>query len=135
MALTAAQIRSVFECLEVPYSTSYYTTDGMGALSAQTDVSGATTGQAKTVLTSAIAALGSDEETKVAALIVEWDAVSLNVGEITSGGVSDLSGLSFSWDQKRKLIKERMQIYLPFFRVHERLAKARSSMAYIPLVR
>jgi hypothetical protein len=95
----------------------------MGALSSQTDVSGATSGQAKTQILASIAALTSDTETKVTALCTAWDAASLNVGSIQGGGVTDVQGLNFSWDDKRAVIRQRMQIYLPYYRHHEVLAR------------
>jgi len=135
MALTEAQIRSCFEMLDTPYSTSFNTMDGMGTLSSQTDVSGSTTGQAKTAITTAIAAFTSDTETKVTALITAWDEISLNVGTIQSGGVSDVQGLSFSFEDKRNLIRNRLQTYLPFYKFHEVLKKQQGGRGYVTMIR
>ena len=122
MALTTAQQISLFQILDVPYGTSYNTLDGMGSLTAQTDINIATA-QAYTVILAAVAALESDVETVLTALITEWDAIGLNSGRIESGGVGDLAGASFDWDRKRQLIRERVQVILPFYRWHEVLAR------------
>jgi len=108
----------------------------MGALSAQTDISGSTSGQAKTQILASIAALAADDETKVTALCTAWDAASLNVGEISGGGVADVTGLTFTWEAKRDIIRQRMQIYLPYYRYHEVLARQNGSKGTnIPVVR
>lgn len=105
-------------------------------ISSTASVSAATGAQAKSTITTYLGTLTSDDETKITALVTEWDSISLNSGQIDAGGVTDVQGLSFSWDAKRKLIKERMQIYVPFFRYHEVLAREnKSGGMFIPVVR
>jgi hypothetical protein len=135
MALTAAEVRSVFEVLEVPYSTAYNTLSGVGSLSVGTDVASAGQNSAKAVIETACAALDASGLTKVSALVVEWDACRLNVGEMQGGGVADANGISFSFEGKRQQIKRLMQVYLPFFRHHEVIAAANGNAPYRMIIR
>ena len=122
MALSEAEIRSVFQCLEVAYSIDYHVLNSMVSLQMTHEVSLAGQTQAKTALLTAIAALDSDSEAKVQALVVEWDAAELQCGEVVEGGLEGGQGIRFSWDQKRKRIKDVMTRYLPFYRYGEVLA-------------
>jgi hypothetical protein len=121
--MTEAEIRSIFQCLEVAFSIDYHVLNSMVSLQMTHEVSMAGQTQAKTALLTAIAALDSDSEAKVQALVVEWDAAELQVGEVVEGGLENGQGIRFSWDQKRKRIKDVMQRYLPFYRYGEVLAK------------
>lgn len=135
MALTAAQTRSVFEILEVPYLTTYNTVTGVGALTASTSVAGAGTSAAYTALNTSITALAADDETKVTALVTEWDSIRLDTTVIQSGGISNISGVSYNPAEKRALIKQLMQVYLPYFRAHEVFAKDMGPSMTIPVIR
>lgn len=136
--LTAAQIRSLFEVIEVPFATSYYTVDGIGSIGAQTDVSGGATGQAKTQILAFLDTRTTDDETAIIALLIEYALVRLDVASITQGSVSEnVNSASYSPDVKRARIKELMQIYVPFFRWHEVLAKqnATSMSMFVGVIR
>lgn len=105
-------------------------------ISSTASVSAATGAQAKSTIQSYLGTLVAADEAKITSLISDWDNISLNSGQIDAGGVTDVQGLSFSWDAKRKLIRERMQIYVPFFRYHEVLAREnKSGGMFIPVVR
>lgn len=57
--------------------------------------------------------LASDQETAVAALVVEWDKVRLCTVSIEAGGIGDASGITHDPAEKRKRIRELMQTYIP----------------------
>lgn len=69
----------------------------------------------------------ADLETRVKALVVKWDALDTNVAIVKGGGVGDVFGLSYDPQTERKVIKEKMQVPVPYFRQHEYLMKGRIS--------
>jgi len=122
MALTAAQIRSIHEILEVPYSDSYGILDHMGL----TECVGATADAAvaaKTAIATAVAALGADSETKVSAIVTEWDALGFKTMSLVAGQVGDVGGMTYDLNERRDLLRQRLQIYLPFYKLHEILER------------
>lgn len=125
MAFTEPEIRSIFEILEVPYSTGYTVTDGMGAIGALTEISNNSTGQAKTYLLEYLAAMDATSIAKVQALVVQWDSVRLQIARVDDGSVGEnaVTGVTYSAADKQQRIKELTQVYVPFFRFHEVLAK------------
>lgn len=122
MALTEAQIRSTFEILHVPYSTSYNTLSEMGTLTALTDFSGSSQAAAKTSILAAIAALTTDDQVKVTALVTEWDAIGNSIVSI-DGAMGEISGVKYDPEKHRDKITDRMQHYLPYFKYHQVIEK------------
>lgn len=126
MAYTENEKRMIFECLECPFSTAFFSVDGMGAIGAETDITNASTGQAKTQILAWLAAMDSDSILVVQALVVEWIAVrqggstTLVNGGVGSGGVS---GVNYDPYAAKKSVKDRMMIFVPFYRFHEVLAR------------
>ena len=123
MALTVAQKISIFQILDVPYSTSYNTLDGMGSLSAQTDMSGASQSAAYTAIVAYLATLDSSTETVLAALITEWDAIGSNSIKIENGSLGSLTGVFFNYDTKKANIEARVKSIVPFYKYHEVLER------------
>lgn len=131
MALTTAEKNALFQILDVPMFTTYKTISGVGSLSVTTDLAAVGATAAKTAIETHLTALATDSalEDELQALIAEWVATGLNVTEVTSGGIADISGVSFSSDRKRELIRERVKLIVPFFRAHEIAAKEAAAAA------
>lgn len=115
MALTTAQKISLCEILEIPYSTQFYTTDGMGALASLTNINNSTSGQAKTALTTWLDALDSDTETKLLTYISRWDTIGTTAVAMQQGAVGQLNGVTLDYTQERGIIRQRVQKMVPFF--------------------
>lgn len=122
---TQDQVRSIFECLENPYSTQYYAVDPMGMIGSTNIISVGTEGQAFTQIIAWLTAMDQDSATRVIALTVKWEQVSSAEGKLDHGSVGDnaIAGIVFDFNKKRKRIQTLMQVYVPFFRLAEILAR------------
>ena len=60
----------------------------------------------------ALTGLASGQETKVAAIVTEWDAMGFNVGTL-DGSVGNVQGVSFSWKEKREYLYQRLTYFVP----------------------
>jgi hypothetical protein len=67
--------------------------------------------------------LAAAHETKVAAIVAEWDALGFHVGSIDGGSIGDLQGASLSFDAIRQHLRERLQIYVPVLHMLEAVRK------------
>ena len=136
MALSDAEKMSLFEILEVPYATEYHTADGMGTLSAQTDVSGASQGSAKTAIESYLTDdLSSAAETRLQTYIARWDTLSTKHVRMNGGAVGQIGGVERDPEDEREEIRKRVKLLVPFYKFHEVLAKRRGGGGHIPLIR
>lgn len=123
-SLTIAQKIALYQVLEVPYATSYNTMDGMGTLTATTDVSGASSSAAYTSINTYLDTLTSNNgETQLIALLDRWIAIGTKVVSMDAGAVGGLQGVTMRYDQERALIEERIKYIVPYFRWHEVIAK------------
>lgn len=123
-SLTIAQKIALYQILETPYATSFYTQDGMGTLAAQTTVSAATISSAYTQINTHLDTLTSlNGEAELIVLINRWITIGTTVAGIDGGSIGGASGLTMSYDRERAIIKERVQLIVPFFRWHEVLAR------------
>ena len=114
MALTPAETRSAFEICHVIYNDVARVNEGF-----YRDIN-IDTSYVKSDVVAMLAALDADSEIKVKALIVEWDKVALTTGRIEGGGVGQIQGASFSFDEVRARIKEMFRIYVPIMHVVDR---------------
>ena len=63
--------------------------------------------------------------TKVKALVVEWDAVSLDTVEMVGGsvGANSVTNTTYKSSSQQHRIQTLMQTYVPFFKLAEIIAK------------
>lgn len=124
-AFTADEIRYVFEILENPYSAQYFTTDGLGLIGAETDISNGSTGQCQTQMLTWMTNMDATSITHAQALVADWLPLRKPVVRVNNGSVGEnaVSGVTYDATEQRKRIQELMQIYIPFFRFWEVLAK------------
>jgi len=118
-SLTIAQKIALFEVLEVPYNEGYYSMNGMGTLSSDSDVSG-TASNAKTEIETYLDTLDSDSgETELTAYINRWIAIGTKTPKIEGGSVGDVNGITFDYDHERSVIERRIRTIVPFYKHHE----------------
>lgn len=129
-ALSPSQKLSLFEILDVPWNNSgtagYNTMDGMGALSSQDAISGATQGVAQTQILTYLDSLNTNQpavETVLIARITRWEAIGTTTAKIENGNVDDISGVSYDYDKERQILEERVKKIVPFYKWHEVLAR------------
>lgn len=123
-AITDAQTMAVFEILEVPQASGFTTNDEMGAISADTQYTPTATASAYIALTAAIAALVDPQLARVEEIADKWNnTVRLKLGRINDGQVGTLSNATADYDGLRSECRALLQIYLPFYKYHEVLAK------------
>src|SRR5205807_752788 len=114
LSLTAAQLRSGFEIASVIYQdfTNAQIHDGFGV---QITVIQLDTLQS--ALNTYLTTLSDDSVTKVAAIVVEWDAIVDLPGSMTGGSVGSITGLSYSMDDARARLRTRFQTYVPVLHI------------------
>jgi hypothetical protein len=126
MALSDARALALFEILETPYYSGYFTLDGMGTLAASTEISAATQGQAKEEIIDFVATnieATAGLLTVLNARLDKWIAIDTQTGRIEAGGVGSISGVTANFTEERELIKAKVKNMIPFFRHHEVLAR------------
>lgn len=131
MALTTSEKNALFQVLDVPIFTSYYSLSGVGSLGVSTDVAAAGATAAKAAIEAHLIELATDSllEDELQLLLAEWVSTGLNTTELSAGSVADIGGISFSSDRKRDLIRDRVKLIVPFFRAHEIAAKNAANRA------
>lgn len=123
---TSAEKIGLFQALDVPYSTSYTTLDGMGMIGAETTVGGPSTNQAKTVILAALDTLADNDSAghdALQALVQRFNTISTKAAAMVSGGAGDVQGVSYDFEVERNLIRERIKIIMPYYKLHEVMAR------------
>lgn len=139
MALTDAQRLSVFEILDIMPGPGGGTQEDNASLHNGFAESLTLTelDNLRDKVDAHIAGLTSAAETRVIALVTEWDALGLNVG-VMDGGLDDISGLAWSYEQKRALITKRMYQIIPVMKMADAVRKreqASNGGGYVPFIR
>lgn len=144
MALSNLEIASVHEIVGIPYNESYVVHDGIGTaqfllytpnLGQPGDIIATISNHLITYLSS----VSETKETKIRALVEEWDEISLKPTAITGGSAGSLTQLTYSYEDRRKLVKERIETHIPYLsKWRLEMAKAGSSdsmVRFIPYTR
>ncbi len=73
--------------------------------------------------------MDTDSVTKVKALVVQWDLVRLSIARVDDGGVGEnaVTGVTYDSRDKQSRIRDLIQIYIPFYKWHEVLARRAGS--------
>lgn len=125
MALTDAQKLSVYECLGVTFGAGGGTQADSATIHNGFGVT-LTLSQMDTLrdqLDAHLAGVTTAVETKIAALVVAWDAIRLCTGKMESGAIGDLSGMSDSFEDKRAHFRSLMQVYVPVMHMVEAMRR------------
>lgn len=118
MALIPRNERTCFEILDTPYSDNFTVINGLGVI--ETEVSIEAQVRAKTKIQAKMATFNSDDEAAVNPICVEWQSIEFSTGSIANGSISSITGITYSFDDKRALLRNKLLYYLPFYRQHER---------------
>jgi hypothetical protein len=138
MALTAAQEISLYKIMGIPYSTTYTVHDGMGTGIYSSSDYVTTYYTIKAEITAFLASLASGVETAIQALIVEYDAIALSAVAMQSGSVGSINGVTVDFEAKRQLIRNEMEILVPFiakWRAQLRQSVSGSKTSVVSMVR
>lgn len=131
--LTQAQKLYLFEILEVPYSSSMHELVGRDNL--VTKEFGADTVQsAKLQIESWLDTLDTDTETVLKTYIDAWSSLGLQT-TLIDGGVGGVQGVGFDPDRKRRLIREKVKVIVPFYRAHDAIEIARNDQRSAAIIR
>lgn len=123
---TEPETRYIFEILDCVYSTQYSTLDPMGFLGSTTDISNGSQGQAQTMVIAWLTGMDATSVSIVKTQIIpQWMPVRFPTAKMVEGsvGANSVTNVDFSFEETRQRIRDVMQVYIPFFRVHEVLAK------------
>ena len=136
MALTEAQIDSVFEIIEVTRATSVEQPIGTMGLSGQTFTESNEDFQLSVKIEARLASLTSNQQTKLIVYIDKWDALgtqSFNMEAATTGAVG---GINYDPDAERAEIKRRVKLLIGVYQMWQDVQKASKyeSRSVIPVV-
>ncbi|HEY3322077.1 MAG TPA: hypothetical protein VGP72_16540 [Planctomycetota bacterium] len=136
--LTTSHRITLFTVLEVPYASTYNIVDAMATLAAAVEMGRAAMTSAKAQIEQYVDNdLDAGALAELITLLDDWKAASTKTSELAQGAVGDISGISFNWGTKRQTIADRIKIIVPFYRLHEVLAKqaASAGASYIQMIR
>lgn len=134
MSLTEAQKITLFEILEVPYSGSVDIPSDDYRLDAITRDSSNSDYALISKITSRLSELTTAEETRLISYITEWDALGLDVTDL-SGSVGGISGITDIPATKRMLIQARVKITIPVIKYISELSNSNQNISSIPVIR
>lgn len=147
MALDAAEKLSVLEILDISAASEGKIHNGFGIL-----LTFEVLNTLRDYLTNAIETGGSvtnpgtgildlmsgAKETKVAALVADWDALGNDDIEIVNGSVGPLSGINYSSQRERDAIYKKLLDYVPVMRavdaIRKKDGKSRVAGCQIPVI-
>lgn len=119
MALTGRERGLVFEILDFPPGATVV--EMWGELGRSQAVQQNSFSSPVAAVDGRIAALDSDGETRVRELLAEWLEVATS--EVRFDRAEDIEGVVKDAATKRKLIRERLQVYIPVYLEHELQAR------------
>ncbi len=136
--MTPAQKLSCFECLGVTYGPggganedNAVINNGFGITMSLTDMD-----KLRDAVSLYLDNLSADVETKVAALVVQWDAVALLTGDISGGNVGNLGSVSYNPEAQRAQIRKMMETYVPVMHIENALQRRNPvNQTSIPILR
>jgi hypothetical protein len=147
--LSAAQKLSLYEILGLPYATTFTVMSGYGE--ADTDnlgnpLNSDTYSTIKTQVDAFLASIGSDPagttsaiETKIIALITEWDAIRLKTTSVVTGSVgSAVNGVTYDPEARRRQVQMLMETYVPYiakWRLEIRRAGSQSGVGMVRMAK
>jgi hypothetical protein len=120
--LTAAEQLSCFEILDISNAASGAIHNGYAIELTISDLD-----RLRDAVTTKLTGLNSDQETKVRAIVVEWDAIGFQTGKISEGAMGTLNGLSDSFEDRRALLLKRLHIYVPMQHIIQGIARRHGS--------
>jgi hypothetical protein len=126
MAFTETQYQTLFEILEVPYSTdgSQYLLTAQGdAVYTGGSADSVALQKAYTGITNWVTGMTASGLAVLSGLLTEWDALGSDMTAIAGGTVGDIGGITYSAEDRRNRIAQRVRIRVPFFRAHDQILR------------
>lgn len=114
-SLTTDQKITLCEILHTPYSTSFYTIDGLGTLASQTTIADSTAVAVKPALLAWLDTLDANTETRLIVYLTRWNTIGTTTTNISGGSVGEVNGVSLDYEKERELIRDRVLGMVPFF--------------------
>jgi len=121
ITLSTAQELTLFQILDCPYTTGYQGMDGMGSL-VSTNRINVGAGAAKTAIQADVVSLDDALKSILIGYLNDYDATGSNTGTI-QGNIGDLTGISWSWEDKRKFIASKVRSILPYYHYQQILKR------------
>ena len=122
MALTEAQIDSVFEIIEIPRATTVEQPVGNMGLTGQTFTESNEDFQLSVKVEARLAALSSTQQTRLITYIDKWDALGTQVYAL-DGGTGAIDGVSYSPADEMAEIKRRVKLLIGVYQMIDQVKK------------
>lgn len=126
MAFTEAQYQTLFEILEIPYTTdgSIYTITQQGdATYTGNSWDSVALQKAYSGVTNWVTGMTASGLAVLSGLLTEWDALGSDMTRIDNGTIGDINGITYSAPDRRERIAQRVKIRVPFYRKHEEIMR------------
>ena len=134
MSLSTAQKIALFQILEVPYTrTVGHLQDADNLLSLQYQ-SVNSDNSAYTQIMDHLAALDSEVESVLESYLDEWICLGTDSYRL-DGGVGGISGISYSDNNERDIIRRNVLVIVPYYRYHEEMKNQHRAGRNIMLIR
>ena len=134
MALTEAQIDSVFEICELPRSTTVETPQGAMGLTGMTFRESNTEFQLQRKIEGRLASLSISQLSKLGEYIERWDAMGTSTTTI-SGSVGGIGGVDFSPTDELVLIQKRVMRLIGVYQIIDEIKSLNQRTgAVVPLL-
>ena len=126
MALTDPQMMSLFEILEVPYTSdgTIYTLTPQGD-AAFTGISydSIALQKAYSGIQTWVSGMSGSGLDKLTGLLTNWDALGSDMTSIDGGSIGDIQGITYSAERNRERIATKVRGIVPFYRNHEKILR------------
>ena len=126
MALTDPQMMSLFEILEIPYTSDgmIYTLTQRGD-AAYTGISfdAIALQKAYTGVQTWVSGMSGSGLDKLTGLLSNWDTLGNDMTVIEGGSIGDIQGISYSPERNRERIANKVRVIVPYYRSHEKILR------------
>jgi hypothetical protein len=126
VAYTEAQYQTLFEVLEIPF-----TSDGsIWTLTQQGDAAYSGMSWDSIALQKAysgvyiwVSGMTASGQEILSGLLAEWDALGSDMTRIDNGNIGDINGVTYSAEDRRNRIAQRIKIRVPYYRAQDAILR------------
>jgi hypothetical protein len=120
---------ALFEILEVPYSTQYsqLSDDGITAIDQLT----LTNAQAQVKILAWITSMSAEVGAVLESLLDTWIDLGTDASTQRDGAIGNITGLTDDVNAEREVIRRKVFIIVPYWRVQDRLGKSSIGVSLI----
>jgi len=126
VAYTEAQYQTLFEILEIPYTSdgSIYTVTNAGdAAYAGISWDSVALQKAYSGVYIWVSGMSASGQAVLSGMLTEWDALGSDMTRIDNGTMGDITNITYSAPERRERIAQRVKIRVPFYRKHEEIRR------------